>query len=1316
MKYKSKRIINILLIVCILLTNFVGSVFAAKHIFSDSIGHWAEETINILTERGVIQGYPDGLSHPDNIITRGEFSALLARTMELETKDKENVGPVFEDITGHFAQKDIEALVYEGIIIVEDYGKLYIPNKPISRMEIIKMLVRATGKENHDLDCSCDTGFIDKDNLTKEEIKYICLGKQYNIISGYPDRTIRPDGESTRAEAFTMLIRQEKAKEKIEEEKANDKNVQEKPIDKDSDTGKNPSSGGSSNYVPAPKYSFELPLTAYVDEEIEIVPIGSNVKSVTWGISKDGIPVDLFSVIDGELKKDGGTIKIKSIGSYTFTAIAVNSRGKEVNHEQIIDIHPIVSAELKLPETAHTDLTIDVNLEVKNLGENLVVWSIQRDGKEIDFDTNITGELTDAGGLIMFNTIGRYELTAVITDELGKETKVSDVIKIYPVGEIKLELDKITHTDKRITLKTETKNTEDMDLIWSLTRNGEEVNVSEFIEGDISSEDSIIGFKEKGVYNLTLSAIDETGRTYTEKVSITVYPVGSAGFYLPEIFHTDDEIKIEATFEEIGNHDAVWSLIKDDKEVKLSDFVSENLTNDGGIVSFPHKGEYILKASFTDDGGRIYDYEQSFKVSPVPAVDYILPKYAHTDSDVNVELNSTELDGLEIEWLVDNTYGFQDWPTYVEGNLSNSGGGIRFKRAGVYELVARITDETGRVFLFEAGDKIEVLPVLDIGFELPKSAYTDSIINIRTYGNNNVLPVEWSISKNGEVISKEQAISGSLNVQGGKITFLTEGDYILTARMTDFLERSFSYSQEIRINPVVQYSFTMPDSIHYGREFEVKSASENLETNEVRWTLEKIGELANYNGELTNDGGKISVSDTGEFTLIATIIDGEGRVFTHKEKITITNTAPTVTLTATPTRTVKDGKFFVDIKATATDADGDATTLEYEGTTSDNYYSVGTHTIRVRARDIAGAYSPWVEKSFTVINLAPTVTLTATTTRTVKNGKFFVDIKATANDADGDATTLEFEGKTADNYYTVGKHTIRVRAKDIAGAYSPWVEKSFTVTNSAPTVTLTATPTRTVKDGKFFVDIKATANDADGDATTLEYEGTTSDNYYAVGKHTIRVRAKDIAGTYSPWVEKSFTIVNSAPTAPVISRTPNGNSVAPGTKVTITASSTDADNDPITYIWEGRNAEQQVYPLGKNVVRVKAVDSTGAESPWAAIVFFVADSNGGGGMTLTGPDSVILENGLEGATITEYTFTVPPVSGHSGSDHGRVRGYNVLTKQWDQLDYGTTSNGITFSRTLGAGVYSKLEFYYYTNHNCMYNKSNITYSVNYHFE
>jgi hypothetical protein len=146
---------------------------------------------------------------------------------------------------------------------------------------------------------------------------------------------------------------------------------------------------------------------------------------------------------------------------------------------------------------------------------------------------------------------------------------------------------------------------------------------------------------------------------------------------------------------------------------------------------------------------------------------------------------------------------------------------------------------------------------------------------------------------------------------------------------------------------------------------------------------------------------------------------------------------------AVPTRTAKAGKFLVNITASATDPDGDAVTLEYADTAADSYYAPGTHTIKVRAKDIAGAYSAWTEKTFTVTNAAPTVTLTAEPTRTVKDGKFLVNISAKAADADGDATTLEWDNKAADGYYAPGTHTVKVRAKDIAGAYSPWTEKTL---------------------------------------------------------------------------------------------------------------------------------------------------------------------------------------------------------------------------------------------------------------------------------
>ena len=246
------------------------------------------------------------------------------------------------------------------------------------------------------------------------------------------------------------------------------------------------------------------------------------------------------------------------------------------------------------------------------------------------------------------------------------------------------------------------------------------------------------------------------------------------------------------------------------------------------------------------------------------------------------------------------------------------------------------------------------------------------------------------------------------------------------------------------------------------------------------------------------------------------------------------------------------------------------------------------------------------------------------------------------------------------------------------------------------------------KDG-IVVDIKtvATANlDKNGGSITFK----------VVGNYTLIANVTDSSGNTYSFSDTIQVYSNNPPTTPIITMNPNTSSVAPGTLVTIDAISTDPDGDTITYVWVGRPAQQSVYPIGKNTIKVKAVDSSGAESAWAAIEFFVADETHGGGVVLTGPESTIIEEGIEGATIIEYTFTVPSVDGHSGDDYGRVKGFNKITGVWEQIDLQNTANGITMFSTLPVGKYTKLEFYYYTSHDCMYNKSNITYSVKYSFE
>ena len=132
--------------------------------------------------------------------------------------------------------------------------------------------------------------------------------------------------------------------------------------------------------------------------------------------------------------------------------------------------------------------------------------------------------------------------------------------------------------------------------------------------------------------------------------------------------------------------------------------------------------------------------------------------------------------------------------------------------------------------------------------------------------------------------------------------------------------------------------------------------------------------------------------------------------------------------------------------------------------------------------------------------------------------------------------------------------------------------------------------TRTVKNGKFLVTLTPYATDPDGDSVTYEWQGKSSDDYYAVGTHTVKVRAKDVHDAYSDWTTVTFEVVNNPPNTPVITRIPSGTNVSPNDYVTITANATDPDGDPVTYVWSGRLAETSKYPLGKHVITVKAVD------------------------------------------------------------------------------------------------------------------------------
>ncbi len=148
---------------------------------------------------------------------------------------------------------------------------------------------------------------------------------------------------------------------------------------------------------------------------------------------------------------------------------------------------------------------------------------------------------------------------------------------------------------------------------------------------------------------------------------------------------------------------------------------------------------------------------------------------------------------------------------------------------------------------------------------------------------------------------------GELNKLGGKVRFTSHGEYVLTAKMVDLLGRSYSHSESITIMPIVDFAFTMPTTVHYGKSF--RGCNQQISTyrkaNAV-WTLSKNGESCSYVGELSKNGGTIAINDIGEFTLTAVVTDILGRECRYSQSITLTNTLPVISeVNAVPTRTVK---------------------------------------------------------------------------------------------------------------------------------------------------------------------------------------------------------------------------------------------------------------------------------------------------------------------------------------------------------------------------------------------------------------------------
>lgn len=148
--------------------------------------HWAAKQIQILTEKGVIVGYPDGTFKPDDNVTRAEFASMAIKALGQEhTRVAQPVN--FTDILPDFWAYDaIQKALYFDLISCPAQGDVFRPDDSVSRAESISVAVNALTTEQ----------------ISSQKAKEV-LSRKFADTNEVPEWFMIPAGK---AEILNMLV------------------------------------------------------------------------------------------------------------------------------------------------------------------------------------------------------------------------------------------------------------------------------------------------------------------------------------------------------------------------------------------------------------------------------------------------------------------------------------------------------------------------------------------------------------------------------------------------------------------------------------------------------------------------------------------------------------------------------------------------------------------------------------------------------------------------------------------------------------------------------------------------------------------------------------------------------------------------------------------------------------------------------------------------------------------------------------------------------------------------------------------------------
>lgn len=172
--------------------------------FADVPDAWYAEAVRYVYTHEVMEGTGGSTFAPAKSLTRAEVVQIL---YNLEGKPAMTGTTSFEDSVSHWAKTPIAWAQQTGV--VDGYeDNTFRPEKAVTRDELAQMLYNYAQYKGYDLTNAGDlTQFPDGDQVSDWAETAMSWANGKKLINGFEDDTLRPGGNSTRAQAASILMK-----------------------------------------------------------------------------------------------------------------------------------------------------------------------------------------------------------------------------------------------------------------------------------------------------------------------------------------------------------------------------------------------------------------------------------------------------------------------------------------------------------------------------------------------------------------------------------------------------------------------------------------------------------------------------------------------------------------------------------------------------------------------------------------------------------------------------------------------------------------------------------------------------------------------------------------------------------------------------------------------------------------------------------------------------------------------------------------------------------------------------------------------------